>query len=98
MPPNPGDTPLRYGAYTSVLQDDTIFWNMGGNGLVPYGTPRPPHNGPPDLVDAIQTTRAQGGGMCPPSPDGAPVMPAPAVLPPTEKANEKEGDKVAPPQ
>ena len=28
-----------------ILKDDTIFWNMGGNGLVPYGAPRPPHAG-----------------------------------------------------
>jgi len=101
MPANPGETPLRYGPYTSIVQDDTTFWNMGGNGLVPYGAPRPPHNGPPDLVDAIQATRAQGGGICPPSPDGAPVTTAPATLPPTEKADEKEGNKggkEAPPQ
>ncbi len=101
MPPNPDETPLRYGPYTSVLLDDTIFWNMGGNGLVPYGAPRPPHNGPPDLVDAIQTTRAQGGGICPCASDGAPVPTAPAVLPPTQKGYEKVGDKdqkEAPPQ
>jgi hypothetical protein len=101
MPSNPGETPLRYGPYTSVLQDDTIFWNMGGNGLVPYGTPRPPHNGPPDLVDAIQTTRAQGGCVCPPPPGGAPVTAAPVTLPPAEKADGKDGDKEnkeAPPQ
>jgi hypothetical protein len=98
MPLNPGETPLRYGPYSSVVQDDTIFWNMGGNGLVPYGTPRPPHIGSPDLVDAIQTNRAQGGGTCPPPPDGAPVTTVPAILPPTEKATVKEGDKEAPPQ
>jgi hypothetical protein len=98
MPVNPGETPLRYGVYTSILQDDTTFWNMGGNGLVPYGTPRLPHNGPPDLVDAIQTTCAQGGGPCVTSPDGAPV------LPPAEKAEEKGGyvgdkpSKGAPPE
>jgi hypothetical protein len=107
MPPNPQDTPLRYGVYTSVLQDDTIFWNMGGNGLVPYGTPRPPHEGPPDLVDMIQTTRAGGpGGSCAPvvategpaiAPPGEPA--APDVLPPpktadqTEDAGAKKGKK-----
>jgi hypothetical protein len=89
--------PLNYGAYTSILQDDTIFWNMGGNGLVPYGTPRPPHEGPPDLVDAIQSTRASGGGACgacAPCVNGAPVAawnvgPGPAIQTPAENQNEK---------
>jgi hypothetical protein len=71
---------------------------MGGNGLVPYGTPRPPHQGPPDLVDAIQAARQNGGGICPPSIDGAPVITAPATLPPTEKVTEKEGKQQVPPQ
>jgi hypothetical protein len=73
-----------YGVFTSVLKDDTIFWNMGGNGLVPYGAPRPTHYGPPDLVDMIQVTRAgQYGGACA-GPNGAP--PGPAIMPPTEQA------------
>ncbi|HTU92184.1 MAG TPA: hypothetical protein VMF69_19030 [Gemmataceae bacterium] len=84
FPPNPGDAPLNYAGYTSVIQDDTVFWNMGGNGLVPYGTPRPPHEGPPDLVDAIQVSRQQGGGLCAPPPDGPPLAAAPAILPPAE--------------
>lgn len=92
--PPPGETPLGFGPYTSTLLDDTVFWNMGGNGLVPYGTPRPPHGGPPDLVDAIQATRQQqyGGGCCAPIVDGAaaPVMPGPAILPPNEKVDEKD--------
>jgi hypothetical protein len=85
-----------YGPYTSVLRDDTIFWNMGGNGLVPYGAPRPPHVGPPDLVDMIQGSRQNGGGSCSPSAGGAPVAAlsggaAPAILSPVEKLDEKEG-------
>lgn len=92
MPTNPSETPLRYGAYTSVIADDTTFWNMGGNGLVPYGTPRPAHSGPPDLVDAIQVSRRQGGRCCccPRSPNGTSLMAGPAILPPTENPNENE--------
>jgi hypothetical protein len=94
--------PLNYGAYTSILLDDTTFWNMGGNGLVPYGTPRPPHNGPPDVVDAIQVTRAQGGGGvagCQASPNGTPIVDlgggeGTAITPPTEKRGEKSGYSV----
>jgi hypothetical protein len=75
------------------LQDDTIFWNMGGNGLVPYGAPRPPHGGPPDLVDMIQVSRKTGGGSGLPCPGGAPVtawngQAAPAILPPPEKPDD----------
>ncbi len=87
FPANPEQTPLGYGPYTSTVQDDTVFWNMGGNGLVPYGTPRPPHGGPPDLVDAIQVTRQQkygGGGACVAPADGVPLAPVPAILPPGE--------------
>ncbi len=99
--PMPGPAPdvsagpvLKYGPYTSVVQDDTIFWNMGGNGLVPYGTPHPPHQGPPDLVDMIQSTRAGGAPGGPACHDGA-TAPAsdetgPAIAPPNEKAEEKE--------
>jgi hypothetical protein len=92
--PMPGQGPdgiqPNYGVFTSVLQDDTIFWNMGGNGLVPYGTPHPPRNGPPDIVDMIQVTRRSGSG-CHPGPDGAPVVvvtdgAAPAITPPAEKS------------
>jgi hypothetical protein len=98
-PDGPGGLPPAYGPYTSILRDDTIFWNMGGNGLVPYGTPRPPHGGPPDLVDAIQASRKNGrnGDSCLPSPDGAPVVTvsdgaAPAITPPAEKPDEKKGN------
>ena len=95
IPPVTDVAPLRYGAYTSIVADDTTFWNMGGNGLVPYGTPRPPHDGAPDLVDAIQTSRQQGCGACALSPGGLPLMPGPAILPPTEKVD--EGENKAPP-
>jgi hypothetical protein len=86
FPPNPAQTPLAFGPYTSTIQDDTVFWNMGGNGLVPYGTPRPVHGGPPDLVDAIQVTRQQqyGCGACVAPADGVPLAPVPAILPPGE--------------
>lgn len=40
LPEEPGTTPLGFGPYTSVVGDDTTFWNMGGNGLVPYGAPQ----------------------------------------------------------
>jgi hypothetical protein len=97
MPHDPSGTPLHYGVYTSVLLDDTTFWNLGGNGQVPYGAPRPPHDGPPDLVDNIQTDRAQlygGGPGCQPSPDGAPValngVEPPSILPSAETTGEKQ--------
>lgn len=89
-PNGPGTPPLNFGAYTSIIQDDTIFWNMGGNGLVPYGAPRPPHLGPPDLVDAIQSSRPRGGGIagaCGACSAGVPVAAAnegpPPILPPS---------------
>jgi hypothetical protein len=94
LPLQVGVTPLGFGPYTSVITDDTVFWNMGGNGLVPYGTPRPPHYGTPDLVDAIQAARALGGGDCVLPPGGPPVA-APAVLPPAEKPGDEQ--KTAPP-
>ncbi len=102
IPPITDKAPLGYGPYTSIIVDDTTFWNMGGNGLVPYGTPRPPHSGSPDLVDAIQTSRQQGGA-CALSPYGSPVMTAPAILPPVERTENKENeaapaDRQTPPQ
>jgi hypothetical protein len=46
-----------YGAFSGGAgQDDTRFWRMGGNGLVPYGTPQPPRS-TPDLIDMIQGQR-----------------------------------------
>jgi hypothetical protein len=62
LPPEELETPLRYGGYTSVVDDDTTYWNMGGNGLVPYGADRPAAAGPPDLVDAIRSSRPRRGG------------------------------------
>lgn len=57
LPEEPDTTPLGYAGYTSVIADDTTFWNMGGNGLVPYGAPQADSLRPPDLVDAIQAAR-----------------------------------------
>lgn len=57
VPEEPGTTPLNYAAYTSVIDDDTTYWNMGGNGLVPYGAPQPATVRAPDLIDAIQASR-----------------------------------------
>jgi hypothetical protein len=104
MPGQDGHDPSsplpNYGLYTSIIQDDTIFWNMGGNGLVPYGTPRPPHLGPLDLVDAIQTSWPTGGvgpqAPCIAPPDGAPVAAvndgtATEILPPSGKSAERKG-------
>lgn len=61
IPEEPGTTPLHYAGYTSVIDDDTVYWNMGGNGLVPYGEPPPVTPGSADLVDAIQADRAHRG-------------------------------------
>ena len=94
IPPLTDVAPLRYGPYTSILTDDTVFWNMGGNGLVPYGTPRPPHSGSPDLVDAILVSRQQGGGVCCPCAVGAPLMTAPAILPPGEQTGGNIGYEI----
>jgi hypothetical protein len=97
LPEGPGTPPFNYGPFTSVLTDDTLFWRMGGNGLVPYGTPQPPRTTPPDLVDMIQVARASGGCL-PPVVDGG----GPAIVPPLEKPAEKDGatdkeGKAAPP-
>jgi hypothetical protein len=94
----PVHPPLNYGGYSSVIQDDTTFWNMGGNGLVPYGHPPAPRIVAPDLVDMIRVSRLQGGGPCSPAPYGAPLAgwsggSAPAILPPTAKPNEKGGSR-----
>ncbi len=103
--PGPGGPLPNYGAYTYIITDDTVFWNMGGNGLVPYGTPRLPHVGSPDLVDAIQASRQQlylgGGGACAPVTIAAPVTvvsdgAAPAITPPGEKQESNTGDKEMP--
>src|SRR6185312_4679446 len=60
VPEEPGTTPLNYSDYTSVVEDDTKYWNMGGNGLVPYGVPQTGAPGSPDLIDAIQASRPRG--------------------------------------
>jgi hypothetical protein len=84
--------PLGYGVYTSVLKDDTVFWNMGGNGLVPYGAPRPPSRNYPDLVDMIRGSRAQGGACA--APPGDALTPPVAQLP--EAAMETPAEKSPP--
>jgi hypothetical protein len=60
LPEEPGTTPLEFGPYTSVVADDTVYWNMGGNGLVPYGSAPPVEARAPDLIDAIQGSRPRG--------------------------------------
>ena len=60
IPEEPGTTPLTYAGYTAVVEDDTKYWNMGGNGLVPYGVPQMDEARPPDLIDAIQASRPRG--------------------------------------
>ncbi|HET6879851.1 MAG TPA: hypothetical protein VFI31_06840 [Pirellulales bacterium] len=91
LPDEPGTTPLQYAGYTSVVDDDTTLWNMGGNGLVPYGAPQPTAVRPPDLVDAIQTSRPHGRGRVH-FHGSIPARP-PAIVPPTETAGDQgEGD------
>jgi hypothetical protein len=92
LPAADGPSPeaSRYGPFTSVLRDDTYYWRMGGNGHVPYGTPRPPHGGPPDLVDMIQASRNQGGSFghsscCAPAAASS-VAAGPAIMPPAEQS------------
>jgi hypothetical protein len=94
------DAQRRYGTYTAVLRDDSNYWNMGGNGLVPYGTPRPARTGPPDLVDMIQVSRENGCGPYPPSDAatlGAPVSTGEDGTAPAGKPDEKKGSKETPP-
>lgn len=86
LPKKPGTTPLHYGPYTSVIDDDTIFWDMGGNGLVPYGSSGPSRIGPPDLVDAIQVSRAGGGHVH----GSAELEIAPAIMAPHEVIEEPQ--------
>ena len=50
-----------YGVFTGAGQDNTRFWRMGGNGLVPYGAPQPPGGGPPDIIDMIEAGRGHPG-------------------------------------
>lgn len=94
LPKKPGTTPLHYGPYTSVIDDDTIFWDMGGNGLVPYESGGPGRIGPPDLVDAIQASRAGGGHV-----HGQLVDPelAPAIMAPHEAIEEPQPTDRRPP-
>jgi hypothetical protein len=87
LPEEPGTTPLNYAAYTSVIEDDTTYWNMGGNGLVGYGEPPPATARPADLVDAIQASRPRGRRRA----HFVPMAPAgPAIVPPTEDPGEQQ--------
>lgn len=93
IPEEPGTTPLNYADYTSVVEDDTKYWNMGGNGLVPYGVPQFDEAGTPDLIDAIQASRPRGRlrGHFHHATPGSPVIVSPA-----EAAREQEQDGHAP--
>jgi hypothetical protein len=89
LPPDDSETPLGYAGFTSVLDDDTVYWNMGGNGLVPYGADQPPTDGLPDLVDAIQSSRPRRGARahC----HQSHIRRLPAIVTPVETAGEREG-------
>lgn len=90
LPDDPGTTPLRFGPYTSVVEDDTTYWNMGGNGLVPYEAGQSTPMRAPDLVDAIQASRPHGRAHIH-FRSAAPMPPAMAA--PVEAADEqKPGD------
>ena len=62
VPEEPGTTPLQFGPYTSVVEDDTTDWNMGGNGLVPYGEFQSEPGRRADIVDEIPSSRPRGRG------------------------------------
>jgi hypothetical protein len=86
--PEPGSPVYTFGVYTGAGTNETAFWHMGGNGLVPYGAPPPPRSGPPDIVDMIQTSRGHGGPYLMPV-DGAVPVPVnggmlPSVPPATD--------------
>ncbi|HUY89541.1 MAG TPA: hypothetical protein VMV10_12470 [Pirellulales bacterium] len=88
VPEEPGTTPLSYAGYTSVVEDDTTYWNMGGNGLVPYGAPQAAEVRPPDLIDAIRASRPRGRGYFHRAAPGGPV-----IVPPAESAGgQEQGD------
>jgi len=89
LPEEPGTTPLNFGPYTSVVADDTTYWNMGGNGLVPYGAPQPDGARPPDLVDEIQASRPHRRGRSHFLPT---VLEEPVVVPSTEAAGKQDED------
>lgn len=86
LPEEPGTTPLDFGAYTSVIEDDTTYWNMGGNGLVPYGAPQPAGMRSPDLIDAIEAGRPRGRIYF----RGAAPAGTPAMVSPGEAADEEK--------
>ena len=91
LPEEPGTTPLQYGPYTSVVEDDTTYWNMGGNGLVPYGEFQPGTGRAADIVDEIQASRPRRRGharLLRTVPRGTS-----AILPPAEAAGEQGDDR-----
>ncbi len=54
----PGDPRFStYGVFTGAVKDDTLLGKLGGNGLVPYGAPRPPRLNSPDIIDMIEAGR-----------------------------------------
>ncbi|HQU44097.1 MAG TPA: hypothetical protein PK867_14855 [Pirellulales bacterium] len=95
LPEEPDTTPLHYANYTSVVADDTTYWNMGGNGLVPYGAAPPAEVRPADLVDAIQASRPRGRGHA--NVRGAAPGAPPAIFAPGEGSGDLEqGDNLGP--
>lgn len=88
LPEDSETTPLDFGPYTSVVEDDTKYWNMGGNGLVPYGADQADAVQSPDLIDAIQASRPRcrvHGHFL-----HSLVHVTPAIAPPTEAAGQAE--------
>ena len=94
VPEEPGTTPLNFGPYSSVIEDDTTYWNMGGNGLVPYGAPPGAEVRPPDLIDAIQASRPHGRGCTHFA--RTVVEEGPAIVSPLEGTSEQEQKDIVP--
>jgi hypothetical protein len=92
IPEEPGTTPLNFGPYTSVIEDDTTYWNMGGNGLVPYGAPQGVEVRQPDLIDAIQASRPHGRGHA--HFTRAVVEEGPAIVSPIEDGSEQQQKEI----
>jgi hypothetical protein len=92
LPDEPGTTPLQYAGYTSFIDDDTTFWNMGGNGLVPYGEPQPDAPRAPDLIDAIQSGRPHVRRRGHVHVAGTLLPEPPAIVSPVETEGEPEED------
>lgn len=95
LPSEETETPLDYGGYTSVVADDTVYWNMGGNGLVPYGAEAPAGARAADLVDEIQASRPRRRfrGLFRAI---APAEPPVIIDSPEAAGDQKKGDEPAP--